>query len=307
MTYDLRFGNRPNPLIQIAILFGIMVLSLFLCSYLVLFLLSPLFGVSNPTAFISSIELQKENIDASIFAQSLISAIGTFLIPALVFCQVLRYPFGNFFKVSKLPSFLQLVLAGIIIVCGGIFINLIVEITQQISLPESLAFLRNGQEKSNELINAFLSVETFQHFLVLAFSLAFLPALAEEFFFRGVLQNLFRQMGLTPIIAMVLAGLAFSVMHLAFDNFLAIWLMGFVLGWLYYYTQSLWINIFAHFVNNLSVILLKYAYISGVLKTDWTAEETSVAWYISLVTAVLMAIGMWLLKKLRTAADTETN
>lgn len=291
--------KRPNVLIQIAILFGIMALSLFLCLYIALFLLPPLFGVSDATAFFASIELQKQNVYASLFIQSLSSAVGMFLLPALIFSQVMRYPIGDFFKVNKLPSLIQLALALIIIVCGGIFINLIVEFSRSIPLPESFASLRNGQETTDELLQSFFSIKTSAHFLLLAFTLALLPALAEEFFFRGVLQNLFLQIGASPLRAMITAGLAFSLMHLAFDNFLAIWLMGFVLGWLYYYSGSLWTSIFAHFVNNLSVVLLKYAFFIGITQKDWTASETPIAWYLSIGTGVIMTAGLWLMKKLQ--------
>lgn len=291
--------KRPHVLVQLAILFGIMVLSLFLCLYLALFLLPPLFGVSDATAFFSSIELQKQNVYASLFIQSLSSALGMFLLPALIFSQVMRYPIGEFFKVNQFPSFVQLALALIIIVCGGIFINLIIEFSRNISLPESLAFLKNGQETTDELLQSFFSIKTSAHFLLLAFSLALLPALAEEFFFRGVLQNLFLQMGVSPLRAMITAGLAFSLMHLAFDNFLAIWLMGFVLGWLYYYSGSLWTSIFAHFINNASVVFLKYAFFTGITQTDWTADSTPIAWSLSLGTGVIMTAGLWLMKKLK--------
>lgn len=290
--------KRPNILFQIAILFGLMVLCLFLCVYLAVFLLPPLFGISDASNFLSSINAQIENVYASLFIQSLSSAVGMFLLPALVFSQVLRYPIGDFFKINKLPSALKLLLALVIIISGGVFINLIVEFSQQIPLPESLAFLRNGQEKTDVLLESFFSIKTLQHFLLLLFCMALLPALAEEFFFRGVLQNLFVQSGMSPFRAMLVSGLTFSFMHLAFDNFMAIWLMGFVLGWLYHYSGSLWTSIFAHFVNNASVVLLKYAYFSGITQNDWTSDTTSISWYFSLGTGIVMIGGMWLMRKI---------
>jgi membrane protease YdiL (CAAX protease family) len=54
----------------------------------------------------------------------------------------------------------------------------------------------------------------------------------------------------------------------------AIWMMGIVLGWLYYYSQNLWVSIIAHFLNNFSMIALKFAFFNGVTTTDMS-ETTS--------------------------------
>jgi hypothetical protein len=72
-------------------------------SFLVKFLLPILFGIENPDEFIVSIAAQKENINASLFMQSLASTWGMFLLPALLFTQVLRYDIGDFFRLNKVP------------------------------------------------------------------------------------------------------------------------------------------------------------------------------------------------------------
>jgi membrane protease YdiL (CAAX protease family) len=60
--------------------------------------------------------------------------------------------------------------------------------------------------------------------------MALLPAISEEAFFRGTIQNIFLDFRYTPLAAIVLSGLFFATMHMEFDNLLAIWCMGIVLG-----------------------------------------------------------------------------
>jgi membrane protease YdiL (CAAX protease family) len=265
---------RPNPIIQLAILFGLMGICLFMCLFLVKFLLPILFGVENADDFIVSIVAQKENINASLFMQSLASTWGMFLLPALLFTQVLKYDIGDFFRLNKVPKTANLLTAILVMLLGGIFINLLIDVMRALPLPEMLSHLRDNQKSTEDLINSVFAINTLRHFLVLTLVLALLPAVAEELFFRGVVQTLLIKSNMRPLVAVCIAAFSFSMMHLQFDNFLAILVMGIVLGLLYQYTQNLWIPIIAHFINNFSMIVFKYAYINGYLTTDLSDNST---------------------------------
>lgn len=78
---------------------------------------------------------------------------------------------------------------------------------------------------------------------------------AEEIFFRGfVFAGLAQRM--SPQLAVVLSALLFGLAHLERWSFLPIFVIGTGLAWLYYRTQSLWVNIVAHAtVNTVSLIL----------------------------------------------------
>lgn len=281
--------NRPHPFLQLAILFGLVTMCLFLCLFIVKFSLHPLFGVVDPDVFITSLTLQKQHTYAALFMQSLASTWGMFLLPAIIFTQVMRYDLGDFFKVNRWPSFINILTATLIIVSGIIFVNFIVELNKQIPLPSALSSLRDTQGNADALILSFFSENTNTHFFVLVLALAVLPAIAEELFFRGVIQNMLQKSGMSAKGAIVITGLSFSVMHLEFDNFVAIWMMGIVLGWLYYYSQNLWVSIIAHFLNNFSMIALKFAFFNGVTATDMS-ETTSPPVLLSLVCGIIMVL-----------------
>jgi membrane protease YdiL (CAAX protease family) len=165
-----------------------------------------------------------------------------------------------------------------------------VELNKQIPLPSALSSLRDTQGNADALILSFFSENSNTHFFVLVLALAVLPAIAEELFFRGVIQNMLQKSGMTchghPLL---ITGLSFSVMHLEFDNFVAIWMMGIVLGWLYYYSQNLWVSIIAHFLNNFSMIALKFAFFNGVTPTDMS-ETTNPPVLLSLVCGIFMVV-----------------
>lgn len=213
----------------------------------------------------------------------------------------MRYDLGDFFKVNRLPSLVNILLAAVIIACGIVFVNFIVELNKQIPLPNQLAYLRDTQGNADALIVSFFSENSNTHFFVLVLALAILPAIAEELFFRGVIQNMLQKSGMTGMAAIVVTGFSFSVMHLEFDNFVAIWMMGIVLGWLYYYSQNLWVSIIAHFLNNFSMIALKFAFFNGVTPTDMS-ETTSPPILLSLVCGIIMVLLLlWFRKRNQSA------
>lgn len=293
--------NRPHPFLQLGILFGLVTMCLFLCLYIVKFSLPPLFGITDPDVFITSLTLQKQHTYAALFMQSLASTWGMFLLPAIIFTLLMRYDLGDFFKVNRLPSLVNILLAAVVIACGIVFVNFIAELNKQIPLPDRLSYLRDTQGNADALIVSFFSENSNTHFFVLVLALAILPAIAEELFFRGVIQNMLQKSGMTAMAAIVVTGFSFSVMHLEFDNFVAIWMMGIVLGWLYYYSQNLWVSIIAHFLNNFSMIALKFSFFNGVTTTDMS-ETTSPPILLSLVCGIIMVLLLlWFRKRNQSA------
>ena len=198
--------NRPHPFLQLAILFGLVTMCLFLCLFIVKFSLHPLFGIADPDVFITSLTLQKQHTYAALFMQSLASTWGMFLLPSIIFTQVMRYDVGEFFKVNRWPSFINILTATLIIACGIVFVNFIVELNKQISLPSALSSLRDTQGNADALILSFFSENSNTHFFVLVLALAVLPAIAEELFFRGVIQNMLQKSGMSAMGAIAITG-----------------------------------------------------------------------------------------------------
>lgn len=104
------------------------------------------------------------------------------------------------------------------------------------------------------------TVELFEETLAPAFknlkisdmiSLSIISGFCEEIFFRGLMQ---------PAFGMIIASLAFGLLHLPGFKFwfYAIWasLSGGLFGWLFIISHSLWIPITAHAINNIIGMIL---------------------------------------------------
>ena len=79
------------------------------------------------------------------------------------------------------------------------------------------------------------------------------PAVLEEIGFRGLLQH-WLQVAIRPWKAIVLASFLFAALHLSVLSLPYIFLVGMVLGWVKWKTQSLYPCILIHFLHNLIVL-----------------------------------------------------
>lgn len=89
-------------------------------------------------------------------------------------------------------------------------------------------------------------------------SIAIVPALAEEFLFRGCILSNLLPYGKTG--AIVFSALLFSLMHGNFAQFLYTFVAGLVLGIVYIETGSIWTPTFIHLFNNFYSLIQQIVY-----------------------------------------------
>jgi len=97
--------------------------------------------------------------------------------------------------------------------------------------------------------------------------IALFPALFEEIFFRGTLQPLFSGFFKNHHVGIWLCSLTFALVHLNIDQIMPMMFLALVLGYLFYYTKSIYTNILIHFLNNsLAIFAYYYQNNSGIAK-----------------------------------------
>lgn len=88
--------------------------------------------------------------------------------------------------------------------------------------------------------------------------LALLPAVCEEVFFRGGLQNyLYKNTGKLWV-SVIVVSIIFSAVHFSVYGFLSRVALGILLGLLFQYSGRLWLSILAHFLNNAAAVIAMY-------------------------------------------------
>lgn len=85
--------------------------------------------------------------------------------------------------------------------------------------------------------------------------MAVCPAITEEFFFRGALQRLIGKWSHNPHLVIWSVAILFSAFHLQFYGFIPRMLLGAYFGYLLLWSRSIWVPVFAHFVNNATAVI----------------------------------------------------
>lgn len=136
--------------------------------------------------------------------------------------------------------------------------------------------------------------------LSIVLAMAVVPAIAEEFFFRGfVLSSLHRSSAIRQI---VISGLLFGVFHVISSNVFSIErllptaFLGLVLGWIAWKTRSLFPGIALHALHNGLMFTLAY-HSDWLTENGWGIEEQSqlpVKWLIA--GGICLALGAFCIR-----------
>lgn len=174
-------------------------------------------------------------------------------------------------------------------------------------LPEALASSANHYEATAESVTqALLTFEASWQFPATLLTVAVLPALCEEFAFRGVAQPLFARWTGSIHAGIWLSAVVFSAIHLQFHGFIPRMILGAGLGYLVAYSGSLWPAIAAHGFNNASTVIL--AAIEG---RQWVEEEmtSTHAWEMTdyVAAGISAFVFVWGIRWMQTRASFPTS
>lgn len=136
---------------------------------------------------------------------------------------------------------------------------------------------------------------TFGWFLFNVVFLAIIPAILEEFIFRGIVFNGLKKRGVW--FASLISALMFAMVHLSISQFVYPIIMGIVFALVFNKTGSLIYSIIVHLCNNFIVVLISY--ISNFTGRPLAELNTSSALGIvlSVIIAVVASVLIWLIVK----------
>lgn len=228
----------------------------------------------------------------------IVNTIGLFLLPAIVFALLADKSPIRYLSMKVGPALFSTVIGSAVIIAILPFIAWLAELNGAMSLPEWLSgieeWMRSSEDQAMELTEMFLSTTTIGGLAINLLMIAILPALGEEFLFRGVILKLFREWTKNPHLAVLISAFLFSALHLQFYGFLPRFVLGIVLGYLFIWTRSIWIPVIIHFVNNGIAVFGSWYYARGGIDKDIESiGQADQGWVIAsslLVVVVIMLL-----------------
>ncbi|MBI5914506.1 MAG: CPBP family intramembrane metalloprotease [Bacteroidetes bacterium] len=149
------------------------------------------------------------------------------------------------------------------------------------------------------LMEGLLIMRTPWEMLTSLLVMAIVPALGEELVFRGIGQQKIIDWTRKPALGIAITALVFSIIHFEIQRFLAILLLGAVMGLLFFWTKNLWVPIAAHFLNNGAQVVVAWFNQEKINELkDGTGEDLPLA-VILASAAVFVTSGFFLWQESR--------
>lgn len=193
------------------------------------------------------------------FVVNALSQLFMFFFPAVIFAYITQSKPFQFLGFTLFKNKKQIV-AVVGIAIGLVFlVSVIGYLSKQINWGRFASDLDNKRE---QFIKTYLQLGKTGAILKSLFLIAVIPAICEELFFRAVLMRFMHTLFKKWWISIVFTSIVFTAFHGSVAQFLPIFLAAIVLGYVYYLTGNLWLNILLHFLFN-SVQLLGAVYSSA--------------------------------------------
>jgi membrane protease YdiL (CAAX protease family) len=265
MEKVVSLDKRPDGgtiLFQVVTMLLIVLGCTLIFSYIGFFVATELTG-----AKLNDIAALNENSSAAVVEANkiiqLISVIGIFLLPAIIVpLLIFKASPIHFLSLNRRTPLMLFIMALLAYFALIPLLEWTIKLNQEMHLPASLKALedtmRSMEDRAGLATKKFLEMPKTSTFIFNIFLIALLPAIAEELFFRGMVQRTMFNWTRNIHLSIILTAILFSFMHFQFFGFLPRMLLGMLLGYLLYWSGDIRLPIFIHFTNNFSAVLASY-------------------------------------------------
>ncbi|MDR0333151.1 MAG: CPBP family intramembrane metalloprotease [Dysgonamonadaceae bacterium] len=233
----------------------------------------------------------------TLYASMFVQGVCMFVLPVYFALKATNSQPITYLKLNKNERLDEKILFGLFVFFAAyVFVLFLTHWNKTIELPESMRGIEQWMHTKEDMAIAtterLLSVQTIGELLMNILIIGVVAAVAEEIIFRGALQQFLQEWTRNGHIAVWISAFIFSAVHLQFFGFFPRLVLGALLGYLFLYTQNLWIPIFVHFFNNTLVVIVNYFWKNAEwLKNTEKIEITPtffVLAMVSLATTILL-------------------
>ncbi|MER3463594.1 MAG: hypothetical protein C4329_03380 [Chitinophagaceae bacterium] len=232
--------------------------------------------------------------------------LGLFLIPTLLF-GYFSDPKPRTYLGLKAPSkSIYWILAIVVMLVAIPAVEYTGLLNRDIQLSSATRKWMEGMEKQAQAtIQFMLNERTPANLIQNLIFIALFAGIGEELFFRGVLQRLFIRAFKNPWMGIVVAAFLFSFFHFQFLGFVPRFLLGILLGAIYWYSGSIWPAIIAHFFYDGLFIVLAYLNPAMVNDENATLMKPSAMAIAAIFSTVLVFVLIAIMKRNSTTSYEE--
>jgi membrane protease YdiL (CAAX protease family) len=282
---------------QLLIVISIALVSFFLLGLLGTVLLSVITGTSlQELSDTSKWDFNKQSTITFIRGMQAVQFISLFLVPTFIGARLFSTDSKRYLGLRMPTNSLYFIVAVVAILLSIPLVEWLGVLNRNVQFPAGIEnWMKGKEEEASKTIQGLLTKHTIKDLVLNVVFIAGLAAVGEELLFRGILQRLFIRIFKNPWIGIIVAAFLFSAMHMQFYGFLPRFVLGILLGVIYWYSGSLWTAIIAHFIYDGSLIVLTY--FNPEMLNDETSVKLSNVALLATVSFVIMVLIVGWMKK----------
>lgn len=284
---------------QLLILISIALVSLFLFGLLGTVVLSGITGINLMSLSDSSKwDYTNPGIITFIRGMQVVQFIALFLVPTFLGAWLFSTDSKKYLGLKK-PSNASYFLAAVAVMILAIpFTNFFLgELNQNVQFPSGIEkWMRAKEDEAGKMVNVLLSKHTIKDLIINLICIAGLAGVGEELLFRGMAQRLLIKLFKNSWIGIIVAAFLFSAIHMQFYGFLPRFVLGILLGVIYWYSGSLWTAMLAHFIYDGFQLVLAY-FKPEMLNDENSVDLSNIALIATLSFALVVLLVTWMKKK----------
>jgi len=257
----------------------------------------PAYGLNPMINQFTSIDYSNpETISLLKFMQT-VQSVGLFLVPPFVIAYLFQGSVKKYLKLNLNFKLNLVLMAFLLIIAANPAINFLGSVNESMRLPEWMAGIeakmKEMEENADFILDKFMDVKTTGGLLFNVLMIAVIPALGEEFLFRGVFQRIFSEWTKNYHWGIWISAILFSALHMQFYGFIPRMILGALFGYMLVWSGSIWIPVLAHFFNNAAGVIGMYLINAGKINSKIEdigsgAEQLPVAIVSIILTCVLL-------------------
>lgn len=197
------------------------------------------------------------------------------LLPTLLLARLISSRLSGVFRL-RVPTLQETFFATL----GLLFLQQIFQIylsfQDRIPLPEALRRIVDPlKQLMEEMYRVLVTADSIPELVLVLLVVAIVPAIVEELFFRGLIQNSLER-AVAPIWAAVIAGFIFGFYHLNPFALIPLIGLGCYFGILRVRSQSIVIAMTLHLINNALAVMLVYFQVENELLLGTKAQSDNI-------------------------------
>lgn len=232
----------------------------------------PFFGSDVLSVLTGEQDLTNPNHIAFLKYMQIVSHFAMFIIPAILFAWLFEGGNVTYFKLNSKFKLIPVLMGGMVMALMLPLVNYLGELNGNMVLPSGLKGLENWMKETEEqaeiVIMAFVGQTSTTSFIVNFIMIALIPAIGEELIFRGIILRKMKEWFGNVHVAVIVSAIVFSALHMQFYGFLPRMVLGVILGYMFVWSASLWMPMFAHLVNNGIAVVVAFLHANGAISND---------------------------------------